>query len=82
MAILGFLVHTHPGACSGVERLVAAMPGMTTYGVHQDCYVVAVAEAPVPELEGMLTQVRGLEGVLTCYVTSLTTEDEEDAARE
>ena len=78
MAILGFLVHTLPDACGEVERLVAAMPEMTTYGVHQDCYVVAVAEAPAAAMESVLATVGRLDGVLACYVTSLTTEDEED----
>ncbi|MDR2892393.1 MAG: chaperone NapD [Deltaproteobacteria bacterium] len=78
MAILGFLVHTEPGRCAAVEQQVAAMPEMTTYGIHQDCYVVAVAEAPSSELEAALGRVGQLEGVLTCYVTGLTTEDEQE----
>lgn len=78
MAILGFLVHTAPEACAEVERRVAAMPEMTTYGRHHGCYVVAVAEAPSAELEAALATVEGLDGVIKCYVTSLTTEDEED----
>ena len=80
MAIMGFLVHTLPEACEQVERQVADMPEMTTYGVHQDCYVVAVAEAPSAELEEALGRVRRFDGVLNCYVTSLTTEDEQDTA--
>lgn len=78
MAILGFLVHTEPDAAASVERLVAAMEEMTTYGVHKDCYVVAVAEAPGNALEAALGRVSMLEGVLACYVTSLTREDEEE----
>lgn len=77
MAIMGFLVHTFPSCGSQVEAAVAAMPEMTTYGIHQGCYVVAVAEAPSVELEGLLQRVRGLDGVLTSYVTSLTLEDEQ-----
>lgn len=80
MAIAGFLVHAEPQVCAEVERRVAAMPEMTTYGVHQDCYVVAVAEAPCAEMEETLARVERLDGVLACYVTSLTTEDEEGAA--
>lgn len=82
MAIMGFLVHAAPGEGSAVEAGVAALPGMTTYGIHQDCYVVAVLEAPRDDLERAMDRVRGLESVLACYVTSLTVEDELDEARE
>ena len=76
MAIMGFLVHSTGDDAEAVEGLVSAMPEMTTYGIHQDCYIVAVAEAPNQELENVLDRVHQLPGVLTCYVTSLTVEDE------
>ena len=79
MAILGFLVHTTPEHCATVEQQVSAMPEMTTYGIHQEWYIVAVAEAPSAEIEDLLAKVHRLDGVLTCYVTSLTTEDEENS---
>ncbi len=78
MAILGFLVHTHTKNCAAVEAEVAAMPEMTTYGIHQNCYIVSVAEAPQEELEFVLGKVYAINGVLTCYVTSLTVEDEQE----
>lgn len=77
MAILGFLVHTLDGDTIKVEAALKDMPELTTYGIHQDCYVVAVAEAPQDELESLLADVRQIDGVLTCYVTSMSTEDEE-----
>jgi hypothetical protein len=49
---------------------------ITSFGVHRECYVVAVAEAPAGEVEELLRRVRGVEGVLSLYVTSMTIEDE------
>ena len=77
MAIMGFLAHTEAEQSADVERRIAAMPEMTTYGVHQGVYVVAVAEAPGEAMEAVLQRVRALPGVLTTYVTSLTVEDEQ-----
>lgn len=77
MAIMGFLAHVDPEQSAEAERLIAAMPEMTTYGVHQGVYVVAVAEAPSGDMEAVLQQVYGVPGVLTTYVTSLTVEDEQ-----
>ncbi len=76
MAIVGFLVHTLKEECGRVEKGIAAMPEMTTYGIHQDCFIVAVAEAPKEELERCFARVHELDGVLATYVTSMTTEDE------
>lgn len=77
MAIMGFLVHSTEDDAEQVEQLVSAMPEMTTYGIHQGCYIVAVAEALSQDLEHALSRVHQLPGVLTCYVTSLTVEDEQ-----
>jgi nitrate reductase NapAB chaperone NapD len=77
MAILGFLTHTLAGDVQAAEKALAAMPELTTYGVHKDAYVVTVAEAPAEEMEALIDRVRAIEGVLTVYVTSFTREDEE-----
>lgn len=76
MAIVGFLVHTLKEQCVRVESVLAALPEMTTYGIHQDCFIVAVAEAPKEGLERCFAKVHEIEGVLATYVTSMTTEDE------
>jgi len=80
MAILGFLTHTFGGHAAAVEKALAAMPELTTYGVHKGCYVVTVAEAPSDNMEALIDRVKSLEGVLTVYVTSFTREDEEEDA--
>jgi len=80
MAILGFLAHTLDGRAEAVEKSLAAMPELTTYGVHKGCYVVTVAEAAVGRMETLVDRVKGVEGVLTVYVTSFTREDEEEDA--
>ena len=76
MAILGFLVHTVEDASPAVENSMKQFEEITTYGIHEDCYVVAVADTPQPELEALLERVKALDGVITCYVTSLSLEDE------
>jgi len=78
MAILGFLTHTLDGHAEAVEKALAVMPELTTYGVHKGCYVVTVAEAAVDRLEALVDRVKSVEGVLTVYVTSFTREDEEE----
>jgi nitrate reductase NapAB chaperone NapD len=76
MAVTGFLLHTLPEDGGRVEAAAAAFPEITTYGVHQGCYVVAVAEAPGIDMEALLRSVQGIDGVLAAYVTSMTVEDE------
>ncbi len=80
MAILGFLTHTLADKAAAVEKAVSAMPELTTYGIHKNCYVVTVAEAPTEGLEAVLDRVRAVDGVLAVYVTSFTREDEEEDA--
>ncbi|MDR2489436.1 MAG: chaperone NapD [Desulfovibrio sp.] len=77
MAILGFLTHVLAGQARVVEDTLKGMPEFTTYGIHKDSYLVVVAEAPSEQLEGLLDRVRGVQGVLAVYVTSLTREDED-----
>ena len=76
MAIAGFFVHAEPGQCGRIEEQLAGIPEISTFGIHQGRYIVAVAEAPGNAMEGLLHQVHGMEGVLTTYVTSMTVEDE------
>jgi nitrate reductase NapAB chaperone NapD len=76
MAVAGFLLHTLPEDGGRVEAEAAAFPEITTYGVHQGCYVVAVAEAPGLVMEELIGRVRSIDGVLAAYITSMTVEDE------
>jgi nitrate reductase NapAB chaperone NapD len=76
MAIAGFLVHAELGQCERIEGQLAEMPEISTFGIHQGRYIVAVAEAPGDGMEDLLHRVHGMDGVLTAYVTSMTVEDE------
>ncbi len=76
MAITGMLVQALVDKVGEVEARLAAQPGATTYGVHQDQYVVAVLEAPHKELEDRLRALEDMEGVLKIYTTYLNLEDE------
>jgi len=80
MAIAGLLVHTLAEHVEIVERRIGSMPEMTTYGCHQDQYVVVVAEAPSDRLESTVERLENIEGVLAIYTTSVTVEDEIDGA--
>jgi nitrate reductase NapAB chaperone NapD len=76
MAIAGFLVHAEAEQSERLEATLAEIPGISTFGIHRECYIVAVAEAPGGRMENLLRGVHGLNGVLTVYVTSMTVEDE------
>ncbi len=76
MAIAGLLVHTLKENLEDVDRRINSMPGMTTYGIHQDQYIVVVAEAPSDQMEKKVDRIKDLEGVLTIYTTYVTFEDE------
>jgi nitrate reductase NapAB chaperone NapD len=76
VAITGFLVHCEAEQSGRIERRLAELREITSFGVHRERYIVAVAEAPGGEMEELLRRVRGVEGVLSLYVTSMTIEDE------
>lgn len=76
MAIAGLLVHALKAELPQVEAALRAMPGLTTYGCHQDQYVVVVADAPADHMERAVDGIQALKGVLTVYTTYVTVEDE------
>ena len=78
MAIMGFLVHALTSDVEQVEAEIAQMPGMTTYGIHENQYVVVVAEAPSERIDDEVDTINELAGVLTIYATYMTVEDEMD----
>ena len=76
MAIAGLLVHTLKENLEDVEKQIRFMPEMTTYGIHQDQYIVVVVEAPSDQMEKKVERIKEVEGVLTIYTTYVTIEDE------
>ena len=78
MAIMGLLVHVLKEDVETVENKVAQMEEMTTYGIHEDQYVVVVCETVSDQIELVMDKVKQLKGVLTVYTTYLTIEDEMD----
>jgi len=78
MAISGILVHCLEEDLELVEQQVSSMKELTTYGIHQNAYVVAVVESPSDRIEQVVKKIGSLEGVLTVYTTYLTIEDEID----
>jgi len=78
MAIMGFLVHALQDDLERIEQVVSRMDGMTTYGIHNDQYIVVVAEAPSEKIDDEVGIIKELDGVLTIYATYMTVEDEMD----
>ncbi len=78
MAITGLLVHSLIEDVGAVERSLGKLEGMTTYGIHQEQYVVVVVEAPSDKIERVVGQIDDIKGVLSVYTTYLTVEDEID----
>ncbi len=78
MAITGLLVHALKKDVVSVEKAVSLISEMTSYGIHQDQYVVVVVEAPSDRLEKVVEQLDNIDGVLAVYTTYLTVEDEID----
>ena len=78
MAISGILVHCLKDDLDVVEKQVSSMEELTTYGIHEDAYVVAVVESPSDTIEKVVKKIGNLDGVLTVYTTYLTIEDEID----
>ena len=76
MAIAGLLVHTLKEQVEDVRTQISAMPEMTTYGVHEEQYIVTVAEFPSEFMEDEVEKLKDMEGVLTIYTTYVTIEDE------
>ncbi len=76
MAIAGLLVHTLPEDLEAVETEIGRMPEMTTYGIHQNQYIVVVAEVPSAQMEKRVDAIKDIQGVLAIYTTYVTLEDE------
>ena len=82
MAIAGLLVHTLSEHIKTVEAKIKKMPEMTSHGIHQNRFVVVVAEAPSGKLENKVNRIKDIEGVLAIYTTYVTIEDELDNMQE
>ena len=61
MAIAGLLVHTLTDDLARIEGEIQNMDQMTTYGCHQDQYIVVVAEAPADRLEAEVKKIEAIE---------------------
>lgn len=77
MAIAGLLVHTLQGTAESIEPQIQRMDTMTTYGIHNDDYIVVVAEVHSKQIESEVKNIENIDGVLTIYTTYVTLEDEE-----
>ncbi len=82
MAIAGLLVHTISEHIKTVEAQIKKMPEMTSHGIHQDQFVVAVAEAHSSQLEEKVERIKDIDGVLAIYTTYVTIEDELGASND
>ena len=69
MAIAGLLVHTLKENVEDIRTQISAMPEMTTYGVHEEQYIVTVAEIPSELMEDEVEKLRDIDGVLTVMLS-------------
>lgn len=76
MAIAGLLVHTLEEKTREVEQQIVKMETMSSYGIHNDTYIVVVAEIHSEKMEKEVDKIKDFEGVLTIYTTYVTVEDE------
>ena len=76
MAIAGLLVETLPKHIADVEKKISNVIGMTSYGIHQERFVVVVAEFPSADIEKAVDAIKSYGGVLSIYTTYITLEDE------
>lgn len=76
MAIAGLLVHCETGRVEEVEAAIEQMDGLAGHGVHEEHYIVVVAEFPSSRMEDEVKRLEMLGGVLNVYTTYLNIEDE------
>jgi len=78
MPISGVVILIEPSKSQEIFNALKKTEGVTTYGLHKECYVVAVFEAETTkEIESISEQVgKEIDGVLGVYPTYLHFEDE------
>lgn len=78
MPIVGFIVHTLSESSDVVSQKLEDMSEISTYGIHDGCYIVAVAEVSGHRLEALMDTIKNIPDVIACYVTSLHNDDQLD----
>ena len=78
MPISGVVILIEPEKSQEIFNTLKKTEGVTTYGLHKECYIVAVFEAETSkELETTSTYIsKNINGVLGVYPTYLHFEDE------
>jgi nitrate reductase NapAB chaperone NapD len=76
MAIAGLLVHTLREETERIEEKINEMETMTSYGIHNNDFVVVVAEIHSGYMEKEVDKIKAIDGVLTIYTSYVTIEDE------
>lgn len=78
MPISGVVILIEPEKSQQIFSSLKKTPGVTTYGLHKECYIVTVFEtATTKEMESLSDSiVKEIDGVLGVYPTYLHFEDE------
>ena len=76
MAITSVILHCEIDKVDQVKQFVEAHDDLQVYGLHEDQYLIVVAEIPSTQLETRLEELEKSEGVLAVYTTFVNTEDE------
>lgn len=76
MAVAGLLIHTLKEKIQAVEQEIVKMDAMSSYGIHNDTFIVVVAEVHSKMMEQEVDKINAIDDVLTIYTTYVTVEDE------
>ncbi len=77
MPIGGFVVTCDPGRVEAAVERIASIPSVTVHGSDEKGNVVAVLDTQTSdEMEGVVKEIEGIEGVLSVGLTYLNAEDE------
>ncbi len=82
MPISGVVILIKSEKSQEIFDVLKKTEGVTTYGLHKECYIVAVIEADTTKkLESISEQInKEIDGVLGVYPTYLHFEDEIEEA--
>jgi len=78
MPIAGVVILTQPEKSQSVLNQLKGMPGVTTYGIHKENYIITVLEGDtLEEMKSKSEQIMSnVPGILGVYPSYINVEDE------
>ena len=78
MAITSIILHAQIEKIDAIRDAVEAYDDLQIYGLHDDQYLIVIAETPSSQLEDRLEELEKIDGVLSVYTTYVNIEDEQE----